>query len=293
MVTIEELEVLKEKERVAGNKERFKDIENQIDIQKQDRVMASHLNYLESVTKDFPVGFYIKELHTSIKEIKEGCGTQRGWINIYLSGSDKNFTPQELRKKVRLAQETQEANAEFNKLKFSDRTKSLCIGKDLDMLIRVMGLNLPTAEEIDDCNRDYTWEVMAEAKKQAIEDGYTDDEAEEKGLEAESEAMKENFNQHMKAVRNTLNYLLNFHGVNFEEKKGKYYLTAEKSWKEIADQVMETINGVGPFYYNSVKSFKEVGPYKTYCEAAMTHIHWMKDYPTVYGNTNYRRIYER
>lgn len=297
MITIEQLEEQAEKERCAGNRDKFLDIQKQIEIQKEERVLAAHLNYLKSVKKDFPVGFYIPELHTNVKEIKEGCGTQRGWIEIYLSGYEKSYKPHELRKKIREAQEAKESKEVFGKLKFNDKKLSLCIGKKnldtLDMLIRVMGLDLPTEEEVDEWNMDLYCEVMSEAKRQAITDGYTDDEAENKAEEAEAEVMKEQYDNYNKSVRNTLNYLLNFHGLNFVENKTHMYLIAEKSWKDVAEKVRETINGMGPFYYESVKEFKDVGPYKSYCDAVSSHLHWLKHYPEVYGCTGYRKIFER
>lgn len=78
MVTIEQLEEQAEKERCSGNRDKFLDIQKQIQMQKEERVIANHLNYLASVKKDFPVGTYIKELNASVKEIKDGCGTQSG-----------------------------------------------------------------------------------------------------------------------------------------------------------------------------------------------------------------------
>lgn len=296
MVTIQELETQAEKERCAGHRQKFLDIQKQIEIQKEERVLASHLNYLKSVKKDFPVGFYIPELHASVKEIKEGCGTQRGWIEIYLSGFEKSYSPLELRKKIREAQEEKEARAYFDKLKFSNTKPSLCIGKEnldtLDMLIRMMSLDLPTTQEVEEDMLNYSGETYGYALKRAIEEGFTDEEAEEKAQEAEQEERDDEFKKYMQSILNTIRYLLNFHDIELETRNKRYYLTS-KSWKETAEKVKETINGMGPFYYESVKAFKDVGPYKNYCEAVMSHLHWLKDYPTVYGDTSYRRIYER
>lgn len=297
MVTIDELKELAEKERCAGNRQKFLDIQKQIDIQKEERVLASHLAYLESTKKDFPVGFYIPELHAKVIEIKDGCGTQRGWIYIYLSGyGDKHFTPSELRKKISKAQEGREANDYFDKLKFSDTKQSLYIGKEnldtLDMLIRVMSLDIPTTQEVEESLLDYPSEVYDYTFKQAKEDGYTDEEAEEKAREAESEERDDEFKKYMQDIIRTINYLLNFHGIELEVIKKRYYITS-KSWKETANKVASTITGYGMFEYNSGKELKEGLPCRTYCEAAIQHLHWLKYYPEVYGETSYRRIYER
>ncbi len=147
---IQELQELAEKERCAGHRQKFLEIQKKIEIKEQEEVLAKHKLQLANAMKDFPVGFSIPELHTSVKEIKDGCGTKTGWVDIYLHNHEKPYKHWELRKKIREAKETKEASDYFDKLKFSDAKKSLYIGKEnldtLDMLIRVMGLDLPTTQ---------------------------------------------------------------------------------------------------------------------------------------------------
>jgi len=277
--------------------DRFKSFSRkQIEDRNQESILAKHKQSLENIKKDFPVGFYIPELRASVTEIKDGCGTKEGWVDIYLSNKERPIKYWELRKKIREAKEQSEANEYFNKLKFSDTRQSLYIGpKDyetLERLIKVMELDLPTVEGIDDGNIDWLGEIMTSARKQAIEDGYTDDESEEKAAEAESEEMSLIYENHLSNILRTLNYLLNFHDIELEALKKGYYLTS-KSWKEAAGKVANTITGYGTFEFNSAQELRDGLPCRTYCEAAIQHLHWLRHYPEVYGVSSYRRIYEK
>ena len=295
--TISQLEELAEKERCAGNRQKFLIIQKQIEIKEQEEVLARHKLQLETAKKDFPVDFYIPELHARVKEIKDGCGTQQGWVEVYLSGFDKALSPNDIRRKIQDSKNEKAAREYFDKLKFSDRAKTLRIGDayqdTIDMLIEVMSLDLPSGEEFDERLMDYPSETYGYVMKQAKEEGYTDEQAEEKAMEAENKERQEEFCKYQNSIMNTLNYLLNFHDIELEKIGKHYYLIAQKSWKETAEKVRNTINGMGPFWYDSVKEFKEVGPYGSYCEAAIQHLHWLKHYPEVYGETGYRRVYER
>jgi len=297
METIKELQELMEQERCKGNRNKFLEIQKQIEVNKHEEVLSRHMRYFESVKKEFLEGTYISELNIRVKELKQGCGTQRGWIEIYLSGSEKSISPHDLRRKIQKVKEEKEAQAEFNKIKFSDKKLLLCIGKKnldiLDMLIRVMDLDLPTFEEVDDCNVDWYSEVYGNAKDSAVKDGYTDEEAEQQAGEVESEEREKIFKDYYNAIEQTLNYLLEFHNLGLVEKNKCYFVEAKESWEKVAQTVIETINGMGPFYYENIKAFKDIGPYKSYCEASMQHLHWLRHYTEVYGGTNYRRIYER
>jgi len=298
MPSIMKLEEIAEKERCAGHRQKFLTLQKEIEVKKQEEVLAKHKAYLEQVKKEFKIGSYIPELQGTVKEIKDGCGTQRGWIEVYLSGREKALSPSDIHKKIAETKALKESNERFNKIKLSDSKKAIRIGENypetLDDLVRVMCLDLPDSETIFDWNLDSFSETYSYALKQAKEEGYTDEESEEKAQEAEAEARDEDFDKYQESIIRTLNYLLNLHGLRLEEKKGYYYISlAVKSWHEVADKVASTISGYGTFEYESGKQLKEIGPYKSYCEAVCKHIHWLKYYPEVYGNTNYRRVYER
>ena len=298
-VSVQDLENEAEANRVNGNRDIFLKLKQKIrDIQEKE-VQEQHNVYFKAIEKEFPVGSYIKAINATIKELKHGCGTQRGWIEIYISNHEHSLKPHELRKRIQDAENCKEASIQFDKLKFSDRKKSFYLGlknyDTLDMLIRVMDLDLPTLEEVDEMNMDYFGEIRQGAIESAKADGYSDEEAEKKGDEREAEEMTENSEKYLEAILKTLNYLLNSHHLELNASTKGYYLTTtnQNTWKETAQQVAETITGYGMFEYQNAQALKDGLPCKTFCEAALQHLHWFKHYPAVYGNTNYKEIYNR
>lgn len=156
-----------------------------------------------------------------------------------------------------------------------------------------MSLDLPASEEMDERLMDFTSGTYGSALKNAVDEGFTDAQAEEKAMAAEDEERHEEFEKYLQSILRTLNYLLNFHDLELVSLNSKYYLITQKPWKETANKVAATITGYGTFEYNSGKELKEGLPCKTYCEAAIQHLHWLKHYPEVYGERGYRSIYER
>jgi hypothetical protein len=296
MQTVTQLRELAEVERNTGHRQKFLEIQKQIEVVMQKEVLAKHMQYLANAKKEFKVGLYIPEIRASVKDIQHDCGTEKGWIEILLS-NDKKLSPRELRAKIQDAKEEKAAQDYFDKLKFSDQSKSLCIGgadyDTLDMLIKVMGLDLPDSEEIDEAIMYNPSEVYGYTLKEAKEDGYTDEEAEQKAQEAEDKERSEEFEKYLEAILRTINYLLEFHDLELVSLNSRYWLIAKTSWHIVADKVAATITGYGSFEYNSGTELRDVGPYKNYCKAAISHLHWLKYYPEVYGVSGYRRIYER
>lgn len=293
---IRELEEQAEVERVSGHREKFLELKEKIQEAERNLVREMHKKRVEEAKKEFPIGFYIPELHATVTEIKDDCGTQKGWIDIYLGSSDKGIDVRELREKIRKAKEAKEASDFFDSLKFSDRGKlhvGITYPETLNMFIRAMSLDIWTSEEMDENNLGNFSGVYDSVYKEAIDDGYTDEEAEEKGREAEDNEYSVLFKDYTNSVERVIRYLFNFHDLELVERKNRYYIEPLKSWKQSAEKVKETINGYGTFYFSSVKEFKETGPYKNYCEAVISHIHWLKYYPEVYGARGYRSVYER
>jgi len=293
MPTIQELEVQAESFRQSDQREKFLEVRKQIENKKYEAVLANHQQRLDAASKEFPVGKYIPEIRATVKEIKHGCGTQRGWISIYLSGQESGMDISDLRRKIRLANEERAARAYFDGLKFSDRKHSLYIGpayeETLSFLIKRMDLDLPVWNDLDYFD---TGEIYRHAIDKAVEDGYSDEKAEEKAKQAEDDFRDEEYKKWKSAIESTLNYLLGFHHLELLTIKKKYYIKAQ-SWHKAADEVASTISGYGTFEYKNGQELKDTGPYKSFCEAIMQHLHWMKYYPEIYGDTGYSRYYKR
>ena len=58
---------------------------------------------------------------------------------------------------------------------------------------------------------------------------------------------------------------------------------AGKTWEKVAEALAELISGVGYFWFDNAKELKDSYPYRTYKEAVIGHLHWVKDYNRVYG----------
>lgn len=306
--TIQKLEAEAEIARQGDRRDRFLEIQKEISSIKENEVLDRHKRYVDSVTQEFPVGTYISEIGARVKEIKDGCGTLRGWVEIYLSGFDKPLSPQELHRKITKARVKARASARahkfINALKYSDRNlldftvpKSLYIGDDhietLETLITAMDLDLPTYEEIDDMNLGFYEESYEYTYKQAVENGYSDNKAGGIAMDARDKAASKTYTDWFNSVKRTINHLLKFHHLKLVSEGEKIYIEAPQSWKKAASQTAETITGCGSFSYNSAKELRDVGPYKSYCEAVIKHLHWLKRYPDVYEGTDYRKIYEQ
>jgi len=164
-------------------------------------------------------------------------------------------------------------------------------------------LDLPDWDSVDEANRDYYDDAGRAAYDAFMEDAeYADEQADESQAEevwqnAEWEAQKEVFAQWHHAVLRAAEDLFEKHELELVP-RGKDDLPYEfkikplKSWKDAADQIRETINGVGYFHFYTLKEFLDSGPY-TPRQAVLGHLHYIKDYPEVYGTYSARSLYER
>ena len=138
----------------------------------------------------------------------------------------------------------------------------------------------------------YYWSVVVRMVAEYC--GYTDEEAEEKGHEAEGEAQDDDYKEYKGKVLRCLNYVLHYGDIELiEGKKGKYYLAPLTSWEHSAEKVAEVITGYGTFEYPSGKSLKDTGPYSTYSKAVIQHLHWLKHGPEIYGDGSYSNVMDR
>lgn len=149
----------------------------------------------------------------------------------------------------------------------------------------------------DGCN-DYETDTYHYVYTNAIDEGLTDAEATEAALRAEQTEQDEFYFKWYDAVHHVSEHFFNLHGLDlktFGNPKGRpfeYKIVPTKSWNVAAASILETINGVGYFYFDSLKDFLDSGPY-TARQATLTHIHWLKDYAEVYGADSPRRVFDR
>jgi hypothetical protein len=169
----------------------------------------------------------------------------------------------------------------------------------LDRLCKDMGV-----ETLDDfyervIDNDYTY---SETYKWAIGEGKSEEEAEEIARKAEEASLSEASDKYMDAVVSVARELYAEHELDLtEDPKNclQFHVSPTKKdkrgrldWRSSLECIRQTINGVGMFEFDSVDCLLESGPY-TELSAAMQHLHWIIDWPRVYGNGTAKSMVQR
>jgi hypothetical protein len=124
-------------------------------------------------------------------------------------------------------------------------------------------------------------------------------------VDAESEKYREDYEiqlgekmrkHYLNALEKAAEYLFANHGMEISRKKAKtgasYFIVKPKeSWKDVCEKLVETINGVGYFYFDNAAALADSIP-DTYKGTAISHFHWMNDYSRVYGCQSANSSYE-
>lgn len=147
------------------------------------------------------------------------------------------------------------------------------------------------------------------AYNQAIEDGEDEDKAEEALWEAEREASDEIATAYIdaaiEAIENELGRCFALDLTEVKGRKGKqttkavvaddiyrrWKIAPLGTWRESLGYIVETINGVGYYRFDSIREFLNSGPY-TEREGVLTHLHYLADYGRVYGDTSLQQEFE-
>jgi hypothetical protein len=158
----------------------------------------------------------------------------------------------------------------------------------IEELSEALGIKIP---EVEPDNFDG---VFMDAKNYYLQKGLSEEDAEEKA----QESVDENMDGYLKEINRTFDSyseeLLGEVFLDLSQKgdSGIYTVTPKHSWKESAEALRELINGYGVFHFGSLRDFlKSSGP--TAREATLTHIHWMRYYPEVYGGGSTQREFDR
>jgi hypothetical protein len=167
-------------------------------------------------------------------------------------------------------------------------------------------LDLPEWDDIFEMNLEY----IADRGQYAFDEALDDSDAEDnETLEAEAEVAREDaeglaqdevYGQWYAGVFDAAERLLEEHELDlvsigddtfpyeFEVRPKE---SGQKGWRKAAEALLETINGVGDFYFSSVEDFMDSGPY-TAREAVLSHLGYISYYPEIYGSHSARAIYE-
>ena len=165
-------------------------------------------------------------------------------------------------------------------------------------------LGLPIWDTIEEGNLDVIGTIGQVAYRGALANGASESEAESARDNAEQEAQRDVWNQWYDGVRRAADQLLADHGLALvprytsprrvganDDRPYDLRIVARTTWRQAADQIRRTINGVGMFEFSSLQEFLRSGPY-TARQAALSHLHWIKRAPDVYGGPSAQRLYE-
>lgn len=129
----------------------------------------------------------------------------------------------------------------------------------------------------------------------AIREGCSEEEAEKRGQDSESEELGEYQDKYIRAVKKVSIKLFAEHHLSLKETKKNsliYRIMPDISWRNSADAIRETINGFGYFRFDLMKDFLSSGPY-TSRSAVLSHLHCIFDWSEVYEGTKAKYLVER
>ncbi len=157
---------------------------------------------------------------------------------------------------------------------------------NIDEVAKLLGL--PDWDRITELNQDHYWEMSR---------GAPDEEAE---MKAQHEAEEDVYAQWYDAVEHTADNLFGEHGLEIhptgkqgtEKRRYDFKIVPQTSWKDAAEKIRETINGVGDFHFDDLAEFLRSGPY-TARQAVLAHLGYIKRYPAVYGGLGANQMYEQ
>ena len=164
---------------------------------------------------------------------------------------------------------------------------------DLDQIAKLFGID--TWDDVDERNSDYYWENSRWAYDEAIKEGLTEEEAQEKQYEAEGADRDEFYSSYKSALLSAAESEFEEMGLIFTaltKNSREFQIDPAKTWRVAAENIRETVNGMGHFHFNDLREFLSSGPY-TPREAVMQHLGYVARRAEVYGDYGAKYKFER
>lgn len=169
----------------------------------------------------------------------------------------------------------------------------------IDQMAELLDLKIPFdfMENVDFAN---TWTEAWQFKLNELSRNHDhehsadliDDLAREFADKCEDKERDELYSKYCDAIVRVFETFLIHHNLQlntFSKKTVKHFIIPVVSWRDAANHILETVNGVGFFYFNSLRDFLDSGPYSPK-QAVMSHLHWMKRYSDVYGGYSPQKL---
>lgn len=178
----------------------------------------------------------------------------------------------------------------------------LCETVGLKPLSRAKGVDYAGYQDYNEGVYENNIDYIAEAGAYAIKRAEAEDEdlsfedLEEIGMEAERKVGDALFTAYVDAATEAIedqlvHFDLDLTDVTMKNKPLTYQIRPRTSWKKSLKLLLETINGVGYFTFDSVREFLDSGPY-TEREAVLRHLSYLARYGEVYGEISLHREFE-
>lgn len=184
-------------------------------------------------------------------------------------------------------------------LRYNPGKKAAKFEFDIDELAGMFGLT--KWEDLRDFNENYLWESRNAAENEARRARRSESAVEKAGEKAEHDAEYELFRSWHRGVTTVADTYFGKHHltlvpVSMRRRNAlpyKFRVEATDGWRKALREIIETINGVGSFYFKDPADIIRSGPYKSDRDAVVNHIHWIARWPEVYGERSPKSIYER
>lgn len=152
--------------------------------------------------------------------------------------------------------------------------------------------NLETSDAFLERNEEYISDVGRGVTQEEEQETDTAEDARMAAMEKESGNL---YDKWQEAVHRVAEDMADNHGLDFVPLRGsktEFRWAPKTSWDDAAHEVLKTVNGVGYFYFSTLREAKDTGPY-TSREFVLSHLHYLRKWPEVYGDGSIQRRYER
>lgn len=149
---------------------------------------------------------------------------------------------------------------------------------DYERLCAILGVKAPEFWANDN-------EGWLYVKNQKLQEGASEEEAEQAASDYEQEECDEAERRYRNAVEFVATKLFLVHGLELHEHKDAWHwqVMPEKSWKDALRKIIITINGVGFFHVSSIRDLCEGCNESSVRRVVLTCLHHIQDWPRVYG----------
>ncbi len=158
---------------------------------------------------------------------------------------------------------------------------------DDERLARILGIELFEPEGDD--------AVYGIAYKEALRLGFSEEDAEQRAMDCEQRELDEACFAWRNALYSTADTFFDRFELALAYKhadQGKINVFPSKTWYDSAVKIRQIINGVGVFEFNTTREFLDSGSW-TARQCVLTHLHWIKSYAEVYGESSPQTVHAR